>query len=107
MNDPPRRARVAVTTVFFVNGAVFSSLFSRLPAIKDDLGLSEGELGVALLFSMVGLVFAQPAAGAAVVRWGAKPTMLLVGPVYGISAAIPALIRVILTGRVALVAALR
>ena len=32
-NPLPRRARTAVTAVFFVNGAVFSSLFARLPAI--------------------------------------------------------------------------
>ena len=90
-NEPPRRARVAVTAVFFVNGAVFASLFARLPAIKDDLGLSEGELGVALLFATVGLVFAQLAAGAAVVRWGVRRTMGVVAPIYGLTAALPAL----------------
>jgi predicted MFS family arabinose efflux permease len=89
-NDPPRGARTAVTAVFFVNGAVFSSLFSRLPAIKDDLGLSDGELGVALLFSMVGLVIAQLGAGAAVTRWGVRDAMRAIGPVYACAAALPA-----------------
>jgi len=89
-NEPPRHARAAVTAVFFVNGAVFSSLFSRMPAIKDDLGMSEGELGVALMFSMVGLAVAQLGAGAAVTRWGARDAMRVIGPVYACAAALPA-----------------
>jgi MFS family permease len=80
-----------VTAVFFVNGAVFASLFARLPAIKEDLGVSEGELGLALLFSMVGLAVAQLLAGAASVRWGVKRCMRVIGPAYGLTAALPAL----------------
>ena len=37
--------RAAVTLLFFLNGAIFSSFFARLPAIKADLGASDGELG--------------------------------------------------------------
>ena len=39
--------RTAVTLLFFLNGVIFSSFFARLPAIKSDLGASDGELGVA------------------------------------------------------------
>jgi hypothetical protein len=38
-------ARAAVTTVFFLNGAVFSSWYARLPAIQGDIGLGPGALG--------------------------------------------------------------
>jgi len=31
-----------VVVVFFVNGAVFASLTSRVPAIRGGLGLSDG-----------------------------------------------------------------
>jgi MFS family permease len=103
-NAPPTRARAAVTAVFLVNGAVFASLFARLPAIKDELEVSEGELGLALLFSMVGLVVAQLLAGAAVVRWGVKRTMGVVGPVYGLTATLPALAPSIETFALALLA---
>ena len=56
--------RAAVTLLFFLNGVIFSSFFARLPAIKSDLGASDGQLGVALFFATLGLVVAQPLAGA-------------------------------------------
>lgn len=68
MADP----RAAVTLLFFVNGAIFSSFFARLPAIKGDLGASDGELGLALFLATTGLVAAQPLAGALVARRGAR-----------------------------------
>ena len=64
--------RAAVTLLFFLNGAIFSSFFARLPAIKADLGASDGELGVALFFATGGLVVAQPLAGMLSARMGAK-----------------------------------
>ena len=64
--------RAAVTLLFFLNGAIFSSFFARLPAIKADLGASDGELGVALFFATGGLVVAQPLAGALAAKLGAR-----------------------------------
>lgn len=90
-NDQLRRARVAVAAVFFVNGSVFASLMTRLPALKDDLGLSEGELGLALLCATLGLSAAQLAAGAAVVRWGGMRVMRVIGPAYAASVVLPVL----------------
>jgi len=43
--------RAAVTLLFFLNGALFSSFVARLPAIKADLGASGGQLGIALVFA--------------------------------------------------------
>ena len=67
-----RSERAAVTTLFFVNGAIFSSFFARLPAIKADLGASDGQLGLALFAATVALVIAQPLAGALAQRFGAR-----------------------------------
>lgn len=64
------RARVAVAAVFFVNGALFASWASRVPAIRGRLGLSDGELGVALLGLAVGAVVGLPTGGALVARCG-------------------------------------
>lgn len=80
--DPARRDRVAVTVVFAVNGALFSSLFARLPAIKADLGLSDGELGLLLLLAAVGLLAAQLVAGGAITRAGAPRVMQASAPLY-------------------------
>lgn len=69
--------RAAVTAVFALNGALFASIFSRLPAIRDDLGLSEGRLGLALGCSMVALLVAQPLAGALTTRTGTRALVVL------------------------------
>ena len=45
----PQRQRWAVSAMFFTNGALFASMLPRLPEIKDSLGLTDGQLGLALL----------------------------------------------------------
>jgi MFS family permease len=67
-----RSERVAVTTLFYVNGAIFSSFFARLPAVKGNLGATDGQLGLALFAATLALVIAQPLAGALVQRFGAR-----------------------------------
>ena len=46
---PPRTARVAVTAIFFANGALVANWFARVPDVKQTLGLSEGALSIGLL----------------------------------------------------------
>jgi MFS family permease len=72
-----RRNRAAVSVLFFLNGAIFTSFFARLPQVKADLGLSDGELGGALLCATGGLVIAQPVAGALAVRFGSRPVCMV------------------------------
>ena len=57
-----RRARAAVTFVFFANGALLGSWVARIPAVKSDLGLSDGVLGFALFGVAAGVVVAMPIA---------------------------------------------
>jgi MFS family permease len=71
-----RRARFAITAIFALNGSLFLSLFARLPAVRDRTEISEGELGLALLCAMFGLLAAQPVAGALVSRFGSRPVVL-------------------------------
>jgi MFS family permease len=68
---------VAVTVVFALNGALFASIFSRLPAIQERAGIGDGALGLALLCSMLGLLFSQVAAGALTTRVGSRPLVLV------------------------------
>ena len=72
-----QQARVAVTVVFALNGALFATIFSRLPAIQERTGLGEGALGLALLCSMLGLLGSQAVAGALVARFGSRPLVTL------------------------------
>lgn len=71
-----------MTALFFLNGATFSSFFARLPAIKSDLGASDGELGLALVFATTGLVAAQPLAGLLVVRRGGRAAAIVGSLLY-------------------------
>jgi MFS family permease len=80
-----------VTAVFAGNGALFGSLFGRLPEIQDRLGLSEGELGLALLGGPVGLIAAVAIVGAAVVRFGSRRLSALGGLAYAAGIVLPAL----------------
>src|SRR5262249_58807898 len=68
-----RQARGAVTAIFFLNGIIFGAWAARIPAIRDRLLLSDGELGIALAFIPIGAIIAMPLAGAAAARLGSRP----------------------------------
>lgn len=65
-----RRARLAVTLVFAVNGLVFASWIARIPALRDTFDLTGTQLGLLLLCVSVGAVAALPASGPIVHRVG-------------------------------------
>ena len=58
----PRRA---IAVVFFVDGALFASWASRIPALAAQAGADSATLGLALLAPAVGALVAMPAVG----RW--------------------------------------
>lgn len=87
---PPRHARLAVSSVFFLNGAVFSGWYARLPQIQDDLALGPGELGVALIGAPIGLLIAQPLVGAVVGRHGSR-AIVAAAPAYIATVVLPAI----------------
>jgi MFS family permease len=69
---PPPAARAAVTATFLLNGLVFGTWASRVSAVRDRAGLSEGELGLALGCIAVGAILAMPVAGAQTARHGSR-----------------------------------
>ncbi len=83
--SPPR---VAITAVFALNGFLFGSMFSRLPAIQERTDIGDGQLGLALLCSMIGLLGAQVLGGALVARFGSRP-LVLAGALACAAAQIP------------------
>jgi MFS transporter len=60
---PRVSARAGITAVFFVNGALFASWASRIPALSHQVGATTGDLGLALLAPAVGAVVAMPLVG--------------------------------------------
>ena len=68
----PRPARLAVTAIFFINGALVANWFARIPDVKHQLGLSEGSFSIALLCMAVGALISQPAAGVFIGKFGSR-----------------------------------
>ena len=56
-----RRARVAVFAYFFVLGVASATWAARLPAIKEDMHLSDARLGLALFAVPAGAALLIPA----------------------------------------------
>lgn len=69
----PRAARLAVATIFFVNGALAATWAARIPAVQQRLALSASELGLALLGAAVGALVAMNLAGYLAARLGSRP----------------------------------
>jgi MFS family permease len=70
-------ASLAVFGVFTVVGVVFASWMSRLPAIRDALGVTPGQLGLVLLVGSVGSLISLPLTGSVVHRIGTQRTTRL------------------------------
>lgn len=66
------RQRLAISLVFFCNGAGFASWVSRIPAVREQVGLGDGELGTALLAMAAGALLSFPLAGRAIGLFGAR-----------------------------------
>lgn len=71
---PVRRATGAVLAVFFLNGFLFASWASRLPAVRDALDVTPGQIGLVLLVGAAGSVVALPLTGAVIERLGTPLT---------------------------------
>jgi MFS family permease len=85
------RRHVAVAVAFAVHGAVNGSFATRIPWIRERLGLSAGALGIALLVPALGALLAMPATGALVHRLdGRAVTRVLLGA-FAVVLALPAL----------------
>jgi MFS family permease len=75
-----RPARLAVATIFCLNGIALANWIARIPDVKQQLGLSEQLLGLVLLCAAVGALLAQPTVGWLISRVGSRhlTTMLSV-----------------------------
>ncbi len=70
------RARTAVLAVFALNGFLFANWVARVPAVRDGLDLSSGQLGMLLLALSAGAVLALPLVGAVVMQVGTRRTVM-------------------------------
>ncbi len=85
------RRHVAVATVFAVHGAVNGSFATRIPWMRERLGLSAAALGLALLVPALGALLAMPATGALVHRLSGRAVTRVLIAAFAGSLALPAL----------------
>ncbi len=71
----PSSPHAAVAAAFLIHSTVSGTWAPRLPAIKESLDLSDGELGTALVGLAIGLVVGTRLAGVPVDRFGSRPMM--------------------------------
>jgi hypothetical protein len=88
---PPRAARLAVSAIFFLNGAGIGNWVVRIPSVRDQLGLTEAALGVALLGVAAGALVAMPLAGRLVARHGSRPVTRAGAVAFAVALGLPAL----------------
>ena len=71
-----RSQRAAIAALFFVNGALFATWVSRIPGVKETLGLSEARLGIALLAIGLGTLASLPLTSWLMARRGSRAVVI-------------------------------
>ncbi|WP_182523827.1 MFS transporter [Nocardioides dongkuii] len=77
MSDAVLAARNAAGLSFALNGLLFATLVSRIPAVREHLDLGNGALGLLLLAIAAGSVLALPLTGALIQRSSAGAVVRL------------------------------
>jgi fucose permease len=70
-----RRARLAVTITFIINGFTAGTFVARIPDFKRILDVSNGTLGLSLLFVSIGVFVALKPAGRNAAKFGSQPVI--------------------------------
>ncbi|MFD4992290.1 MFS transporter [Cellulosimicrobium cellulans] len=79
------RARWALMVQFGLFGVIGASWMSRLPSVREALGISASQLGLLLVVGGLGSLVSVVSAGAVVARFGSRTTLVVatVGNVVG------------------------
>lgn len=77
-----KRIRLGVFIFYFCQGLVFSSWASRIPDLKDGLGMNDAVWGTMLLMIAIGQLIGMTMSGFLVSKFGGKKIMLCVLPIY-------------------------
>ncbi|MEV6848377.1 MFS transporter [Actinoplanes sp. NPDC051411] len=86
-----RAATTATYTAFLGSGFAFASWASRIPQVRDSLGLDPGALGLVLLAIAAGSLLALPLSGPVVSRIGSSRTVLSMAVLLGAGLTVAAL----------------
>jgi MFS family permease len=79
-------ARAHLTGLYALLGLTVGSWLSRLPTVRTQLHLSEGQLGSVLLAGSLGSLAMLLVAGTVATRWGSRRALVAAAWVYGLAA---------------------
>jgi len=95
----PQSARVGVAILFLLNGTIFATWATRIPAVQARLALSPGELGLALFGTAAGALVAMNLSGYLAARFGSRSvttiaalSLCLMLPLLALAPTLPALV---------------
>ncbi len=93
VTTPPdvRAATTATYAAFTGSGFAFASWASRIPQVRDGLGLRPSELGFVLLAIAGGSLLALPVSGTVIHRYGSRRTVRGTARLFGVALAVVAL----------------
>src|SRR4051795_421711 len=86
-----KAATTATYAAFMGSGFAFAGWASRIPQVRDSLGLDSGALGLVLLAIAAGSLLALPLSGPVVSRIGSSRTVMAMAVLLGVGLAIAAL----------------
>ncbi|MEV4704271.1 MFS transporter [Actinoplanes sp. NPDC049316] len=84
MNDTVRRGRVATSLTFLLFGTALGVWTSRIPAVKHNLGLSDGRLSYALLAFAAGCIVGMAVSGRLTDRFGSSRVLVPAAVLEGV-----------------------
>ena len=77
-----QRIRLAVSLFYFGQGLAFASWASRIPIIKNELQLTEAQLGTILLMLPIGQLMTMPISGKLVSKYGSHRILPITAIIY-------------------------
>jgi MFS family permease len=80
-----RSQRVAISTVFLMNGIGLGAWAAFIPIVKERLGLNDATLAVVLFCAAVGAIVAMPLSGLWCDRYGSRRVTAFSGVLFGIA----------------------
>lgn len=69
--------RIAVSTLFFINGFLYANWTARLPELQKYFGVNDSQLGTLLFCIALGSMVAMPASGWLATRYGSRKIVTL------------------------------
>ncbi|MFC4066369.1 MFS transporter [Actinoplanes subglobosus] len=89
--DPVRRGRTATSVIFLMFGVALGVWTARIPAVKEQLGLTDGRLSVALLAFAAGCITGMMVIGRLTDRFGSSRVLVPAALLEGVLLIPPAL----------------